>query len=165
MGILLLAFLLFCCILLIPLGLPGTWLILGVAVAYAAMTHESIGWVSIVIIGVLAIVGEVLEFMLTGRVARRFGGSKRGSWGAIIGGTAGAIMGIPFPVPFVGSMIGAFLGAFAGAFLFEVAGGTRAGPATKVATGAFLGRVAAAAMKVGIGFVMAAWVLGAAALN
>ena len=162
MGVLLLALLLFGCILLIPLGLPGTWLILGVAVGYAALTHESIGWISIVIIGILAIVGEALEFVMTGRVARRFGGSKRGSWGAIIGGTAGAFLGIPFPIPFVGSMIGAFVGAFAGAFLFELAGGTRAGPATKVATGAFLGRVAAAAMKVGIGFVMAAWVLGAA---
>lgn len=162
MGILLLAFLLFCCILLIPLGLPGTWLILGVAVGYAALTHESIGWVSIVLIGVLAIIGEALEFMLTGRVARRFGGSKRGSWGAIIGGTVGAIMGIPVPIPFVGSMIGAFVGAFVGALLFELAGGTRAGPAAKVATGALVGRVAAAAMKVGIGFVMAAWVIGAA---
>ena len=30
MGTLLLAFLLFCCIMIIPLGLPGTWLILGV---------------------------------------------------------------------------------------------------------------------------------------
>src|SRR3954471_299175 len=107
MGLLLLAFLLFCCILLIPLGLPGTWLILGVAVGYAALTHESIGWVSIVIIGVLAIVGEAREFMRAGRVARRFGGSRRGSWGAIIGGTVGAIMGVPIPIPFVGSMIGA----------------------------------------------------------
>lgn len=160
MGILLLAFILFCCIMIIPLGLPGTWLILGVAVGYAALTHESIGWVNIVIIGVLAIVGEILEFMLAGRYARKYGGSKRAGWGAILGGMAGVFVGIPIPI--VGSMIGAFIGAFAGALLFELAGGTRAGPATKVATGALLGRVVAAAMKVGIGFVMAAWVIGAA---
>lgn len=160
MGTLLLAFLLFCCIMIIPLGLPGTWLILGVAVGYAALTHESIGWVNIVIIGVMAIVAEVLEFMLAGRYARKYGGSKRAGWGAIIGGIVGAFAGIP--VPIIGSMIGAFLGSFAGALLFELAGGTRAGPATKVATGALLGRVVAAAMKVGIGFVMAAWVIGAA---
>jgi uncharacterized protein YqgC (DUF456 family) len=160
MGTLLLAFILFCCIMIIPLGLPGTWLILGVAVGYAALTHESIGWVNIVIIFVLAIVGEILEFMLAGRYARKYGGSKRAGWGAILGGMAGVFIGIPIPI--IGSMIGAFIGAFAGALLFELAGGTRAGPATKVATGALLGRVVAAAMKVGIGFVMAAWVIGAA---
>ena len=160
MTILLLAFLLFCCILIIPLGLPGTWLILGVAVGYAALTHESIGWINIVLIGVLAIIGEVLEFMLSGRYARKYGGSKRAGWGAIIGGMVGAFAGVPIPI--VGSMIGAFIGAFVGALLFELAGGSRAGAATKVATGALLGRVVSAAMKVGIGFVMAAWVIGAA---
>ena len=160
MGVLLLAFLLFCCIMIIPLGLPGTWLILGVAVGYAALTQESIGWVNIVIIGVFAIIGEILEFMLAGRYARKYGGSKRAGWGAIVGGMVGAFAGIPIPI--IGSMVGAFIGAFAGALLFELAGGTRAGPAAKVATGALLGRVVAAAMKVGIGFVMAAWVIGAA---
>ena len=160
MTILLLAFLLFCCIMIIPLGLPGTWLILGVAVGYAALTHEGIGWINIVIIGVFAIIGEIFEFMLAGRYARKYGGSKRAGWGAILGGIVGAVVGIP--VPLIGSMIGAFIGAFVGALLFELAGGTRAGPATRVATGALLGRVVAAAMKVGIGFVMAAWVIGAA---
>ena len=160
MTILLLAFLLFCCILIIPLGLPGTWLILGVAVGYAALTQESIGWINIVLLGVLAVVGEVLEFMLSGRYARKYGGSKRAGWGAIIGGMVGAFAGVP--VPIVGSMIGAFIGAFVGALLFELAGGSRAGAATRVATGALLGRVVSAAMKVGIGFVMAAWVIGAA---
>lgn len=163
MSILLLAFVLFCCILLIPLGLPGTWVMLGVAVAYGAMTHESIGWVTIVIVGVLAVIGEILEFALAGRFARKYGGSKRAGWGAMVGGIAGAFAGIP--VPIVGSMIGSFLGAFAGALLFELAGGVRAGAATKVATGALLGRVTAAALKVGIGFVMAVWILGAAAIN
>jgi uncharacterized protein YqgC (DUF456 family) len=160
MTIFLLAFLLFCCILIIPLGLPGTWLILGVAVGYAALTNEGIGWINIVLIGVLAIIGEILEFMLAGRYARKYGGSKRAGWGAIIGGMVGAFVGIP--VPIVGPMVGAFIGAFAGALLFELAGGTRAGPATRVATGALLGRVMAAAMKVGIGVVMAVWVVFAA---
>jgi uncharacterized protein len=163
MGILVLGFVLFCCILLIPLGLPGTWVMLGAAVAYAAMTHESIGWVSIVIVGVLAIIGEILEFMLAGRYARRYGGSKRAGWGAMVGGVVGAFAGTPLPI--IGSMIGSFLGAFAGALLFELAGGVRARPAAKVATGALLGRVTAAALKVGIGFVMAVWILGAAMIK
>jgi uncharacterized protein YqgC (DUF456 family) len=162
MAVLLLGFVLFCCILLIPLGLPGTWVMLGVAVAYAAMTHESIGWVSILIVGVLAVIGEVLEFALAGRYARRYGGSKRAGWGAMIGGVVGAFAGIPIPI--VGPMVGSFFGSFAGALLFERAGGVRAGPAAKVATGALLGRVTAAALKVAIGFVMALWILGSAVI-
>lgn len=160
MSLLLLAFLLFLCLIIIPLGLPGTWVMLGVAVAYTAMTHESIHWVNIAILGALAFVAEVLEFMLAGRYARKYGGSRRAGWGAIIGGLVGAFAGIP--VPIVGPMIGAFLGAFAGALLFELAGGGRAGAATRVAWGALVGRVVAAALKVGIGVVMAVWIITAA---
>lgn len=160
MAVLLLAFVLFCCLLIIPLGLPGTWLMLGVAVAYAAMTKESIGWFSIVVLGVVAVIAEVIEFALAGRFARRYGGSKRAGWGAMLGGVVGAFAG--FPVPVIGPMLGAFVGAFAGALLFELSGGVKAGPATKVATGALLGRVTAAALKVAIGLVMAVWIITAA---
>jgi uncharacterized protein len=54
------------------------------------------------------------------------------------------------------------VGAFAGALLFELAGGGRAGAATRVAWGALVGRVVAAAMKVALGLVMAVWILTAA---
>jgi uncharacterized protein len=56
-------------------------------------------------------------------------------------------------------MIGAFAGAFVGAWLEEKTSGTAVRGATRVATGALLGRVAAVAMKVGIGLVLAVWVL------
>lgn len=160
MSLLLLAFLLFLCILIIPLGLPGTWAMLAIAVGYTAMTHDSIHWVNITILGALALIGEIVEFALAGRYARKYGGSKRAGWGAIVGGMVGAFAG--FPVPIVGPMIGAFVGAFAGALLFELAGGGRAGAATRVAWGALVGRVVAAAMKVALGLVMAVWILTAA---
>lgn len=160
MSLLLLAFLLFLCILIIPLGLPGTWAMLAIAVGYTAMTRDSIHWVNITILGALALIGEIVEFALAGRYARKYGGSKRAGWGAIVGGMVGAFAG--FPVPVVGPMIGAFVGAFAGALLFELAGGGRAGAATRVAWGALVGRVVAAAMKVGLGLVMAVWILTAA---
>ena len=162
MGALLLAFLLFCCLLIIPLGLPGTWLMLGIAAVYSAMTQDSIGWVTIMLVGVIAVIAEVLEFMLASRFTRKYGGSKRAGWGAIIGGIVGAFVGLP--VPLIGSMLGAFVGAFAGAFVFERLGGTSYGSSTKVATGALLGRAAASAMKVGFGFVMAVWLIGSAVL-
>jgi len=46
-------------------------------------------------------------------------------------------------VPIVGSVIGAFAGAFIGAFVAELTQGS-VGNATKVATGALIGRAVAA---------------------
>jgi uncharacterized protein YqgC (DUF456 family) len=72
----------------------------------------------------------------------------------------GAFIGVP--VPIVGPVLGAFAGAFAGAFIGEFSRAGEGGTATRVATGALIGRAVAAAMKIGIGVAMAAWVLFAA---
>jgi len=72
----------------------------------------------------------------------------------------GAIMGVP--VPIVGSIVGAFAGAFVGALVFEYSRGSGGGTATRVAWGALVGRVTAAAVKIAIGIVMAVWLLFAA---
>jgi uncharacterized protein len=161
MELLLLAAFLLLCLFLIPLGLPGTWLMVGAAVAYPILTNDnSFGAVTMVGTAVLAVVGEVIEFSLAGRYARKYGGGRRAEWGAILGGMVGAFVGVP--VPIVGPVIGAFLGAFAGALVFEYSRGTGAGAATRVATGALLGRVLAAAAKVAIGVVIAVWIVVAA---
>lgn len=147
-------------LLLIPLGLPGTWVMVGAALVYNAVVRGSIGTLTLVGTLVLALVGELLEFSLAARYTRRYGGSRRAGWGAILGGFAGAFVGVPVPV--VGPVIGAFLGAFVGALIAEltVRGDHRA--ATRVATGALLGRVSAAAMKIALGMVMAVWIVLAA---
>jgi uncharacterized protein len=146
---------------LVPLGLPGTWVIAGAALAFNPLVgEERIGMVTIVGVFLIAVVAEVVEFMLAGRFAERYGGSRRAGWGAIIGGIVGAFVGVP--VPIVGPMLGAFAGSFAGALLAELSLGTRHGAATRVATGALLGRVAAVAAKSAAGCVMAAWVMLAA---
>lgn len=147
-------------LLMIPFGLPGTLVIFAAVLSYYLMVpHGAIGLTTVVVMGVLMVIAEVLEFMLAGRYARKFGGSKRAGWGAIIGGMVGAIMGVP--VPIVGSVIGAFAGAFVGAFVFEWTTARDHSTATRVAWGAFIGRVVSAAMKVGIGLGMAAWIVGA----
>jgi uncharacterized protein YqgC (DUF456 family) len=143
----------------IPFGLPGTWIIAAGALGYSLLVPNSIGIVTVVIVCILALVGELIEFSLTAKYTKKFGGSRRASWGAIIGGMIGAFIGVPVPV--VGSIVGAFAGAFAGAFVAELTKSS-AGSATRVATGALIGRAVAAAMKVGIGLAMAAWVLFAA---
>ena len=164
MELLLLAAALLLGLILVPLGLPGLWVMVGAGLIYNLLMGDGeLSVWTVAAVSVLALIAELIEFGLAGRYARKYGGSRRAGWGAIIGGMVGAIMGVPIPIPFVGSMIGAFVGAFVGALAFEY---TRreasAGSATRVATGALLGRVVAAGMKVAIGFVIMAWLLMAA---
>lgn len=138
---------------LVPLGLPGLWLMVLGVLGYGWLTDfRSIGLVTIAIVVGLALLGEVVEAWLGFRFARRYGGSSRAGWGALVGGIVGAVMGVP--VPLVGSVIGACVGAFAGAALFEYVGGWRAGTAVSAGWGAVLGRVAAAAAKMALGVVI-----------
>lgn len=147
----------------IPFGLPGTLVLFAAALCYHLIVPAaSIGWITVIGVGVLMVVAEALEWVLTGRFTKRYGGSRRAAWGAIIGGMIGAFVGVP--VPIVGPILGAFAGAFAGAFVAEWSNAGDHGAAARVAWGAFLGRVAAAATKVAIGLVMAVWMVAAAIL-
>src|SRR5207253_7745841 len=130
----------------IPLGLPGTWVMIAAGVGYSILVPNSIGVFALIGTTVLAVAGEIFEFTLAGSYARKYGGSKRASWGAVIGGTVGAIVGVPIPI--IGPIIGGFIGAFAGALLFEYSRGSNAQTSTRVAWGARLGKAVAAAMKV-----------------
>lgn len=145
----------------IPFGLPGTWIMAAGALGYSLLVPNSIGTFTIVIVALMALVGELIEFTLTAKYTRKYGGSRRASWGAIIGGMVGAFVGVP--VPIVGPVLGAFAGAFVGAFVAELSRGN-AGTATRVATGALIGRVVAAATKVAIGIAMAAVIMLSAIL-
>ena len=160
MGIILLIAILLVSIFIIPLGLPGTWVMLAAGVGYSILVPNSIGWVTLVGVTVIAIIAEVVEFTLAGTYARKYGGSRRASWGAIIGGTVGAIVGVP--VPIIGSIIGAFVGAFLGALVFEYSRGSGAHVSTRVAWGALVGKAVASAMKVGAGIAIAFWLVFAA---
>jgi uncharacterized protein len=160
MAVLLLAAILLLSIFIIPLGLPGTWVMLAAGVGYSLLVPNSIGWVTLVGVTIIAVIAEIFEFTLSGQYARKYGGSRRASWGAIIGGTVGAIVGVP--VPIIGSIIGAFAGAFIGALVFEYSRGSGVSASTRVATGALIGRAVAAAMKVGAGIAIAVWLIFAA---
>ena len=164
MEVLIFAAVLVLCLFMIPLGLPGTWIMIGAAIGYDALVrNDPIGWFTIVATSVLALIGEIFEFTLSTRYTKKYGGSRRAGWGAIIGGIVGAIVGVP--VPIIGSVIGAFAGSFAGALIAEYSRReSTAGTATRVATGALIGRVVAAAMKTGIGVAIAAWLIFAAIL-
>jgi hypothetical protein len=146
-----------CCVaglLLVPLGLPGLWVMVLGVIGYASLTQfRAAGVGAITAVVGLAVLGEVVEWWLGFRLARAYGGSRRAGWGALVGGLVGVGMGVPVPV--VGSVIGAFAGSFAGAALFEYAGAWKADAAVRVGWGALLGRAAGTATKVALGLVIA----------
>jgi len=146
-----------CCILglvLVPLGLPGLWIMVAGVVGYGWLTaFRSVGVATIAIVLGLALLGEVIEAWLGFRFARTFGGSRRSAWGALVGGIVGAVMGVPVPV--VGSVIGAFVGSFAGAALFEYSLSRTPETAVRAGWGAVVGRATAAAAKIALGVVIA----------
>ncbi|HYU51908.1 MAG TPA: DUF456 domain-containing protein [Gemmatimonadaceae bacterium] len=161
MPLLILACVIIVSLILIVLGLPGLWIMVASAVTYNLIVPgDPIGWFTLVAVGVLALVAELLELVLSGRYARKYGGSRRAGWGAILGGIVGAMVGVP--VPIVGPVIGAFVGSFLGALIAELTGGSSAGDATRVAKGALIGRVISTALKIGIGFTIGIWIFIAA---
>jgi len=161
MPLLLLSLVIIVSLILIVLGMPGLGIMVASAVTYnLVVPGDPIGWVTLVAVGILAFVAELLDIALTGRYARKYGGSRRAGWGAIIGSIVGAMVG--FPVPIVGPVIGAFIGSFVGALIAEFTGGSSAGDATRVAKGALIGRVVSTVLKIGIGFTIGIWIFIAA---
>ena len=157
MQLLILACVIILSLILIVLGLPGLWIMVATAVTYnLVVPGDPIGWFTLVAVGVLALVAELLELSFAGRYARKYGGSRRAGWGAVLGGIVGAMVGVP--VPIVGPVIGAFVGSFLGALIAELTGGSSAGDATRVAKGALIGRVISPALKIGIGFTIGVWI-------
>ena len=140
-------------LLLVPFGLPGLWVMAAGFLAYGGLTgFRSISVAMMAIVVGLAFLGEIVESWLGFRFARRYGGSSRAGWGALLGGVVGAVVGVP--VPLVGSVIGAFVGSFAGAALFEYSVSRRAEVAVGAGWGAMVGRAAAAAAKIALGVVI-----------
>jgi uncharacterized protein YqgC (DUF456 family) len=140
-------------LLLIPFGLPGLWVIVLGIVGYGWLTDfQTLSvWFLGLMIG-LAILGEVFEAWIGFGYAKKYGGSSRAGWGALVGGLVGAIVGVPVPV--IGSVIGGFLGAFVGAALFEYTRVKKLEGSAKAGWGAVLGRAFAAAIKMAVGIVM-----------
>jgi hypothetical protein len=141
-------------LLLVPLGLPGLWVMVAGILGYGWLTgFRTVGVGTIGLVLGLAFLGEILEAWIGFRTARRYGGSRRAGWGALVGGLVGAVVGLP--VPIIGSVIGAFVGSFAGAALFELSASWRVETAVGAGWGAVVGRALAAALKIALGLVIA----------
>jgi hypothetical protein len=135
-------------------GLPGTFIILGASVLYGWYGGFSEITVRVIIIlVVLALAGELIEFLLGILGSKKYESSNRAIVGSIIFGIIGAVMGAPFFFG-IGAVIGAFAGAFAGAILMELSQGKKMDEAIKSGWGAFLGRVAGTISKGAVGIAM-----------
>ena len=146
----------------IVFGAPGTWIILFLALIIEisdGLWRDPLDpggsftlWIMIAC-ALLALAGEIIEF-LSGLWGAKLGGStKRGMWGALVGGVVGVIAGtFLIPIPVVGSLAGALIGTFAGAFILELGNpALRTHQALRPAIGATLGRIAGTVIKIPVG--------------
>ena len=141
-------------LLFIPLGLGGTFIILGDAVLLGILTgFERVGWVALVAMAGLAVLGEVIEWFVGIFTVRKFGASRWAMLGTFVGGLAGAVVGTPI-MPVIGSLFGAFVGAFLGAFIAEVLYRRQVDASLRAGWGAFVGRLLAVLIKFELGVVM-----------
>ena len=131
---------------LVPLGIPGTWLMVAGAGVLMWYTHGSDdgGMISVwvlVVVCLLAVVGEVLETLAMAKGAGKAGSSWRGTVGAILGAIIGGICFTGLvPIPIIGTIIGVCLGAFVGAMGMEMLGGKALVKSAEVGKGAAVGR-------------------------
>ena len=136
-------------------GLFGNWVIFGaVAAAWALTGFQHFGVWSMLMLLLLAVLGEILEMLAAGYGAARFGGGRGAGMASLAGCIAGALLGTPW-FPLVGTLAGAILGAFTGALLFEFLIGQKTATASlRTGMGAALGRIGGTAAKLAVGFVM-----------
>jgi len=118
-------------------GVPISWL--GLLMIYLAPSVP-MEWVFLSITFVLAVFLYVLDYIIPAIGTKRFGGSKYGVWGAIIG----LFVGIIAPIP-LGILIGPFVGALVGEMVFNK---TKSRLAFKAAFGSFIGFIASTFMEI-----------------
>jgi len=133
-------------VVLVLLGLPGTWLMVAATALVAWWRWDVSGAapmfgvpVLAVVIG-LALVGELVEFAAGVAGTKSAGGTRRGSLGALIGSLLGAVAGTFIPPPILGTLIGACAGAAVGAWGLELSGGRSMRASVRSGVGAGVGR-------------------------
>jgi uncharacterized protein YqgC (DUF456 family) len=122
----LLAGLVGCIVPLVP-GPPLSWM----AMLLLSLTRfgSTISWLALLLYAALVLVVTLLDYIVPAWGAKKFGGTRAGTWGAVVG----MFFGLFFS--FWGIVLCPFLGALVG----ELIAGRRRQHALKAALGAFLG--------------------------
>jgi uncharacterized protein YqgC (DUF456 family) len=136
-------------------GLPGTPLIFAAALGHKLwFADQSASWLTVVVLGFLAVLSVLMDFVATTYGARRLGATWRGILGAMLGAIVGLFAFPPF---------GLVLFPLVGAALAELIGGRPWKEAGKAGVGAAIGVVAGALGKIGCSLAMVAlWLFGVA---
>ena len=99
--------------------LPGPFLIwLGALLWAWGNGFERVGWPTLLVLGVLALVAWVSDLFLNTVVSRRAGASWKSIGGAIVGGIIGSIL-LSGWAPVLGTLVGAAAGAVVGMWTIE----------------------------------------------
>jgi len=126
--------------------LPGCPLIFGGAFLYAWHTGFAlVSWATLLLLLTLAVLSEVLDKIATLAGAKRYGASRWGLIGVLIGGVGGLILAGP---------LGLALGAFLGAAALEFLQGRALEGAFRAGFGALIGMAGGALGKLVIGLIM-----------
>jgi uncharacterized protein len=126
-------------------ALPGIPLVYAGLVLLAwAEDFAYVGWVTISLLGLLALLSYGVDFMASAFGAKRFGASPRAVWGAALGAVVGLFFGI----------LGIVLGPFVGAVIAEFTNRASARRAAQAGVGAVIGLLFGALLKVALAFTM-----------
>ena len=126
-------------------AMPGAPLLFaGLVVAAWAENFAFVGWGTLGVLAVLALLTYVVDFAATAFGAKRFGASKRAIIGAVIGGVVGLFFGLP----------GVVVGPFAGAVIGELSAQRGLHAATRAGIGATIGLALGVAAKLALAFSM-----------
>ncbi len=135
-------------IILVPLGLPGAWLIFSSAALYSLFYNFTPGktdfWTLLILL-LIASLGEILEFLVSVWGGKKLKVSNGALIASIIGGLIGAVVGVP--VFLIGSLLGLLLGVFLGALVYEFLVEKDFSKALKAALAVFFSRLVASFMK------------------
>lgn len=125
--------------------LPGLPLVFaGMLLAAWIDDFQRIGYLTLIILGAITVLGIVIDLLAGVIGAQRFGASRAALVGAAVGTLFGLFLGIP------GLILGPFLGALAG----ELTTRRDMAAAGKVAFGTWLGMLFAAVVKLSLVFAM-----------
>ena len=139
-------------------ALPGNWLMIITTILFALWQKNIFSVYTIITAIVLAIIGEILEFIAGAAGAKAAGGGKKAMAAAVLGAIVGAIVGtVLIPVPIFGTLLGSAIGAGLAALFVEKKGGKELTQSLKTAAGAGIGRIFAVGAKIFIGVVI--WLL------